>query len=82
LPQLQRKFASLKSANVVVISPPAIPGLGATGGFTFELEQHESTDSIKQFENVVNSFVMAANKRPELSHVFSFFYCTHTRISG
>ena len=70
---LQRKFASLKSANVVVISPPAIPGLGATGGFTFELEQHESTDSIKQFENVVNSFVMAANKRPELSHVFSFF---------
>jgi HAE1 family hydrophobic/amphiphilic exporter-1 len=70
---LQRKFASLKSANVVVISPPAIPGLGATGGFTFELEQHESTDSIKQFEKVVNSFVMAANKRPELSHVFSFF---------
>jgi HAE1 family hydrophobic/amphiphilic exporter-1 len=70
---LQRKFASLKSANVVVISPPAIPGLGATGGFTFELEQHESTDTIKQFENVVNSFVMAANKRPELSHVFSFF---------
>ena len=70
---LQRKFASIKSANVVVISPPAIPGLGATGGFTFELEQHESTDSIKQFENVVNSFVMAANRRPELSRVFSFF---------
>ncbi|MDR3667368.1 MAG: multidrug efflux RND transporter permease subunit [Ignavibacteriaceae bacterium] len=70
---LQRKFASIKSANVLVISPPAIPGLGATGGFTFELEERESTDSIKQFENVVNSFVMAANKRPELSRVFSFF---------
>ena len=70
---LQRKFASIKGANVLVISPPAIPGLGATGGFTFELEQHESLDSIKQFENVVNSFVMAANKRPELSRVFSFF---------
>ena len=70
---LQRKFASIKSANVIVISPPAIPGLGATGGFTFELEQRESLDSIKQFENVINSFVMAANKRPELSRVFSFF---------
>ena len=70
---LQRKFASIKSANVIVVSPPAIPGLGATGGFTFELEEHESTDSIKQFEKVVNSFVMAANKRPELSRVFSFF---------
>jgi HAE1 family hydrophobic/amphiphilic exporter-1 len=70
---LQQKFASIKSANVIVVSPPAIPGLGATGGFTFELEQHESTDSIKQFEKVVQSFVIAANKRPELSRVFSFF---------
>lgn len=70
---LQRRLAVVKSANTVVISPPAIPGLGQTGGFTFELEQHESTDNIKQFEKVVQSFVIAANKRPELSHVFSFF---------
>jgi HAE1 family hydrophobic/amphiphilic exporter-1 len=70
---LQQKFASIKSANVVVVSPPAIPGLGATGGFTFELQQTESTDSLKQFEKVVQSFVMAANQRKELTHVFSFF---------
>ena len=70
---LQRKLSSIEGANVIVISPPAIPGLGATGGFSFELEQHESTDNIKQFENVVQSFVAAANKRPELSRVFSFF---------
>lgn len=70
---LQQKFAAIKSANVVVISPPAIPGLGQTGGFSFELEQHESTDDIKQFERTVQSFVIAANKRPELSRVFSFF---------
>ena len=70
---LQQKFSSIEGANVIVISPPAIPGLGATGGFTFELEQHESTDDIKQFETVVQSFVAAANKRPELSRVFSFF---------
>ncbi len=70
---LQMKFSAIKSANVVVISPPAIPGLGATGGFSFELEQHESTDDIKQFERVVQNFVAAANRRPELSRVFSFF---------
>jgi len=70
---LQQKFSAIKSANVVVISPPAIPGLGQTGGFTFELEQHESTDDIKQFEKTVQAFVLAANKRPELSRVFSFF---------
>ncbi len=70
---LQRKFASIRGANVIVISPPAIPGLGQTGGFTFELEQRESTDDIKQFERVVNTFVAEANKRPEINRAFSFF---------
>jgi len=70
---LQKKFASIKGANIIVISPPAIPGLGQTGGFTFELEQKESTDDIKQFERVVNTFVAEANKRPEISRAFSFF---------
>jgi HAE1 family hydrophobic/amphiphilic exporter-1 len=70
---LQRKFSVIKNANVIVISPPAIPGLGATGGFTFELEQQESNDNIQQFENVLRNFVMAANKRPEIGGAFSFF---------
>jgi HAE1 family hydrophobic/amphiphilic exporter-1 len=70
---LQRKFSEIKSANVVVISPPAIPGLGATGGFTFEIEQQESTDNIQQFSQVISNFVIAANRRPELNRVFSFF---------
>lgn len=70
---LQRKFSVIKNANVVVISPPAIPGLGATGGFTFELEQQESNNSIQQFENVLRTFVIAANKRAEISRAFSFF---------
>ncbi len=70
---LNKKFAAIKEARILVISPPAIPGLGQTGGFTFELQQRSSTDDIKQFENVVNNFVMEANKRPELKGVFSFF---------
>ena len=70
---LQKKLSVIRDANVVVISPPAIPGLGQTGGFSFELEQHESTDDIKQFEAKVQAFVAEANKRPELSRVFSFF---------
>ncbi len=70
---LQKQFATIKEANVVVIRPPAIPGLGATGGFTFELQQQESTDSIKAFEKVVQGFVGAINQRPEISRAFSFF---------
>ncbi len=70
---LQKKFAKIKGATIIVTSPPAIPGLGQSGGFTFELEQKESTDDIKQFEKVMNTFLAEANKRPEIGKAFSFF---------
>jgi HAE1 family hydrophobic/amphiphilic exporter-1 len=70
---LQKKFAVIKEANILVIAPPAIPGLGQTGGFTFELQQKGSTDDVKSFERVVNNFVAAANKRPEIGRAYTFF---------
>lgn len=70
---LQQKFAAIKEANIVVIPPPAIPGLGQTGGFTFELQEQQSTDSVKAFEKIVQSFVGAINQRPEISRAFTFF---------
>ncbi|RKR83017.1 HAE1 family hydrophobic/amphiphilic exporter-1 [Mucilaginibacter gracilis] len=70
---LQKKFSTtIKEANVVVISPPAIPGLGTTAGFAFNLEQRETGD-IKAFEKVVQTFVAAINQRKEIGKAFSFF---------
>jgi len=71
--EMQKRFAGIKEANIVVIQPPAIPGLGQTAGFTFELEQRESNDDINAFEKVVNNFIAAVNKRPEIGRAFSFF---------
>jgi HAE1 family hydrophobic/amphiphilic exporter-1 len=70
---VQKRLSSIKGATIRAISPPAIPGLGQTGGFTFELEQRESTDDIKQFERVVNTFVGEMNKRPEIASAYSYF---------
>ncbi len=70
---LQKKFAVIKEANILVIAPPAIPGLGQTGGFTFELQQKGSTDDVKAFERTVNSFIAAVNKRPEIARAYTFF---------
>ena len=47
--------------------------LGQTGGFTFELQQKESTDDINAFERVVADFIAEANKRPEIGRAFTFF---------
>jgi multidrug efflux pump subunit AcrB len=47
---LQKKLSRFKEASVVVIQPPAIPGLGSTGGFSFILEQKAAGGDIKVFE--------------------------------
>ncbi len=71
--KLQQKLSVIKEASIVVISPPAIPGLGNTAGFSFIIEQKEANADIKSFENVVQNFVAQANKRPEISRAFTFF---------
>jgi hydrophobe/amphiphile efflux-1 (HAE1) family protein len=69
---LQQKFAVIKEANVFVVSPPAIPGLGQSGGFSFVLQQRKSGD-VKELEQVMGQFLGAANQRPEIAMAYSFF---------
>lgn len=71
--KIQAAVADIKEARVLVIAPPAIPGLGATSGFTFELQQTSSTDDIKTFEKVAQSFLMKLNQRPEIAMAYTFF---------
>jgi hydrophobic/amphiphilic exporter-1 (mainly G- bacteria), HAE1 family len=71
--ELQKRFAAIKGARIVVIPPPAIPGLGNAGGFSIQVEQRQSNDDIKTFERVVNQFVAEANRQPEVGNAFTFF---------
>jgi HAE1 family hydrophobic/amphiphilic exporter-1 len=65
--------ADIKEARILPIAPPAIPGLGATSGFTFELQQTSSTDNIQVFEGVSRAFLDKLTRRPEIGTAFSFF---------
>ncbi|MEI9943157.1 MAG: multidrug efflux RND transporter permease subunit [Chitinophagaceae bacterium] len=65
--------ADIKEARVLPISPPAIPGLGATSGFTFELQQRGSTDNIQKFEQVARDFLAKLTQRPEIGSAYTFF---------
>jgi HAE1 family hydrophobic/amphiphilic exporter-1 len=71
--ELNKRFSTVKEAKIVVIPPPAIPGLGNAGGFSIQVEQRQSNDDIKTFERVVNQFVAEANKQPEIAGAFTFF---------
>jgi HAE1 family hydrophobic/amphiphilic exporter-1 len=71
--KIQAAVADIKEARVLVIAPPAIPGLGATSGFSFELQQTGGTDDVKKFEQVLYQFVAQLNQRPEIGMAYSFF---------
>jgi HAE1 family hydrophobic/amphiphilic exporter-1 len=71
--EMQQKLSRWKEASVVVIQPPAIPGLGSTAGFSFILEQKSGNADIKAFEGVLQKFTAAINQRPEIGRAFSFF---------
>ncbi|MDR7130496.1 HAE1 family hydrophobic/amphiphilic exporter-1 [Algoriphagus sp. 4150] len=70
---LNQKFSAISEGNIVVVPPPAIPGLGSTGGFSFMLEQRSATGDIKEFEQTMGQFLAAANQRPEIAMAYSFF---------
>ncbi len=71
--KITQATADIKEARILAITPPAIPGLGQSSGFTFQLQQTTSTDNIKQFETVTRNFLAALNQRPEIGMAFTFF---------
>jgi HAE1 family hydrophobic/amphiphilic exporter-1 len=71
--EIQKRTADLKEARVMAIAPPAIPGLGQSSGFTFQLQQTTSTDNIQQFEQVANEFLAELRQRPEIGAAYTFF---------
>jgi len=70
---VQKATSDIKEARILAIAPPAIPGLGQTAGFTFELQQTTSTDNVQQFERVARTFLAELNKRPEIGLAYTFF---------
>lgn len=71
--KVMKATSDIKEARILAITPPAIPGLGQSSGFTFELQQTTSTDNIKQFEGVAQKFLAALNQRPEIGMAYTFF---------
>jgi HAE1 family hydrophobic/amphiphilic exporter-1 len=71
--QINKKMASeVPGARAFAGLPPAIPGLGTSGGFSFWI-QDKSGGSIEFLDENVKKFLAACKKRPELAGVTSGF---------
>jgi len=69
---INRKLGALPQGIAFSFSPPAIPGVGTAGGFTFILEDRSGKD-VQFLADNLNKFVAAARKRPELATVNTTF---------
>jgi HAE1 family hydrophobic/amphiphilic exporter-1 len=67
---LNDEFKKLPGAVGFAFPPPAIPGVGTSGGVTFVLEDRSSR-GIDVLNANLQKFMEAARKRPELAGVFT-----------
>ena len=67
---LNRELGKLPGALGFSFPPPAIPGVGASGGVTFVLEDRTGGGTAELAQNL-KTFIAEAQKRPELAGVFS-----------
>jgi HAE1 family hydrophobic/amphiphilic exporter-1 len=68
--RISSALAKVPQGIAFVFPPPAIPGVGAAGGFTFILEDRSGKD-VQFLTANMETFLAAARKRPELTGVFS-----------
>ena len=66
--ELFMKTANINEALVLAFNPPAIPGLGSTGGFEFYL-QNRGDGGVEKLKQNMNALMNAAKQSPILSGV-------------
>jgi hydrophobic/amphiphilic exporter-1 (mainly G- bacteria), HAE1 family len=69
---VNRKLATLPEAVAFLFPPPAIPGVGTSGGVSFILEDRSGQDVAFLAENL-NRFMEAARSRPEIASLNTTF---------
>jgi HAE1 family hydrophobic/amphiphilic exporter-1 len=70
--RVNQQLSRLPQGTVFSFSPPAIPGVGTSGGFTFVLEDRAGRDVGFLAANL-DKFLAAARKRPEIGAISTTF---------
>ena len=70
--RLNAELSKLPEGIAFAFSPPAIPGVGTSGGFTFILEDRSGGD-VHFLSDNLNKFMAAARKRPEIASLNTTF---------
>jgi HAE1 family hydrophobic/amphiphilic exporter-1 len=70
--RLNQQLSKLPQGTAFSFSPPAIPGVGTSGGFQFVLEDRAGGD-VQSLSDNLAKFMAAARKRPEIGTMSTTF---------
>jgi HAE1 family hydrophobic/amphiphilic exporter-1 len=70
--RLNQQLSKLPEGTAFSFSPPAIPGVGTSGGFQFVLEDRAGRD-VQFLADNLDKFLAAARKRPEIGAISTSF---------
>jgi HAE1 family hydrophobic/amphiphilic exporter-1 len=70
--RLNQQLSKLPQGTAFSFSPPAIPGVGTSGGFQFVLEDRAGRD-VQFLADNLDKFLAAARKRPEIGPISTSF---------
>jgi hydrophobe/amphiphile efflux-1 (HAE1) family protein len=68
--ELRKRLTGLEGAFIIVIPPPAVPGIGTGGGFTMRIQDRQGRGP-ELLAAATDELVAAARKEPGLTAVFS-----------
>ena len=80
LNRVRGQFAAISGANVFPTLPASIPGLGAFGGFEFQVLDQGGTD-INALANATYAMAAAGNQSPRLGGLFTSFTVNDPQLS-
>ena len=77
--ELRKRLAGIEEAFIIVIPPPAVPGIGTGGGFTMRIQDRQGRGSAL-LAAATDELVGAARKAPGLTAVFSPFNASTPQV--
>jgi multidrug efflux pump len=81
LTSLNKEAKGIQEGLVIPVAPPAIPGIGTTGGFEFWIQDTGGGDPAK-LDEFTQKFLGKARQRPELTGLNTTFRATTQQLSA
>jgi HAE1 family hydrophobic/amphiphilic exporter-1 len=74
--------ASTLGAKVLVMVPPPIQGLGASGGFQMQLELQDGSFDYQKLQNATDRLIHYGSQQPELKRLMTSFRASVPEVSA